>query len=281
MTAVTASHPSQRYRRFGSYLHGQHFMTALLVAMVIHLGGVALYQILPREVIEMIPVRVLNIKLGTPRVTTPMPSAPAPATKPAAPALKPAAPAAKIVKAPVVKPVVKKPAPVKPKAAPPKDAVAGKSISEVAKEMAKAKQFVREDAMPAVVYDKASGIDNTRKDGLIDTENEGSALGNSTADSAEIEARYTQTLSLWINRFKIYPEEARQAGIGGTVMLRIRINRQGRILQYYLERPSGHALIDRATSAMVEAANPVPAVPPYYPDPRPYLEFLVPIHFKP
>ncbi len=288
------------YGRFGGYLEQQHFFGTFLLALMLHLGGVALYQILPKDMVELVPVRVLNIKIGNPVVSTPMPEVAqaipdtvpdgkAPAPKAEAPKPKPAPMVAKpapitkaVVKKAVVKPVVKpKPAPiVKPVA----KGVGGKSISQVAKEMASvkapiAKQYVREDAIPAARYTppvtNVKGVEGGKGTGT------GSAIGNSTSESAEIESRYTQTLSLWLNRYKVYPMEARKAGIGGTVMLRIRINRQGRIMRYYLERASGHEIIDRAISSMVNAANPVPAVPANYPDPRPYLEFLVPIHFKP
>lgn len=277
--------PSLQNGHFGAYLNQQHFLGTMILALLLHAGGIGLYHILPREAIEMIPVRVLNIKIGkTPPVDavpegdpagarvenqksalTPAPAAVKPKPKPAVKP-KPVKTEAKSVAKPAKPPAAVKSAVVAPKMnsiVPTPQSTEGKTISEAAQEAARgSKQYVREDAMgsPAEY---------------------GSPLGNSKEASAEIERRYTQTLSLWINRFKIYPVEARQAGIGGTVMLRLRINRQGRILQYYLEKASGHPEIDQAINSMVNAANPVPAVPPYYPDSRPYLEFLVPIHFKP
>lgn len=109
----------------------------------------------------------------------------------------------------------------------------------------------------------------------------GSAIGNSEEESAEVRMRYTQTLSLWIDKHKIYPEEARRKGQGGQVRLRIRINRQGKIIRYILEKASGYPAIDQAITRMVDSANPVPAVPANYPDKRQYLEFIIPINFKP
>lgn len=283
--------------RFGAYLNQQHFLGTLILAFLLHAGGVGLYHILPREAIEMIPVRVLNIKIGkTPPVNAipagdpagtkqevktavvkPQPTVKKPVVapqpkKPVPPkTVKPAPKAA--VKPPRPQPVIKSAVVAAPKVnplVPTPQSVEGKTITQAAQEAAAqqggGKQYIREDSLAA-----ASG----------DSAEYGSPLGNSREASAEIERRYTQTLSLWINKFKIYPVEARQAGIGGTVMLRLRINRQGRILQFYLEKASGYPAIDQAISTMVNAANPVPAVPPYYPDSRPYLEFLVPIHFKP
>lgn len=314
---------SSPYGRFGGYLENQHFFGTLLLAFLLHLGGITLYQILPKEVVELVPVRVLNIKIGQPvtQLAEPKRQSAAPqsqdnsakntrdmrvpvtAKKPAPkPAIKkPATPSKPqpAKKSPVIKPVVKPVAKAQPR--PQKNtAIArnkpslpeiskGISIAEAAlaqraleeshqKENHTAKQYVREDAIPADRYQPTPRDENGKAG---QGSGEGSAIGNSNLADAEVESRYTQTLSLWLNRYKVYPVEARSAGTGGTVMLRIRINRQGRIMRYYLERSSGHKILDNAISAMVNAANPVPAVPPNYPDPRPYLEFLVPIHFKP
>jgi protein TonB len=302
------------YGRFGSYLEQQHFFGTLLLAFLLHLGGIALYQILPKEAVEIIPVRVLNIKIGQPVVHNPAPQpiaakkgegqdvkntrdlrTPVALKKPAPviqnkpkpkpqPVVKPQ-PVKRAIPKPPQKPIVKK-AVVKPQPKIP-EATKGISIAEAAleqkaREALTSKQYVREDELPENRY-KPTATDENGAKGQAKGEKggEGSAIGNSTLGDAEIESRYTQTLSLWLNRYKVYPVEARTAGLGGTVMLRIRINRQGRIMRYYLERASGHEVIDRAISTMVNAANPVPAVPANYPDPRPYLEFLVPIHFKP
>ncbi|GEM_PF-1100233 len=111
--------------------------------------------------------------------------------------------------------------------------------------------------------------------------NGGSAIGNSNSKKAEIQKRYTQTISLWIDKHKVYPDAARSKGEGGKVVLRIRINRQGRVLRYLLEKSSGSEAIDRAITQMIDAANPLPRVPSDYPDNKPYLEFLIPINFIP
>lgn len=111
--------------------------------------------------------------------------------------------------------------------------------------------------------------------------NGGSVIGNSSSKGAEVQKRYTQTISLWIDKHKVYPEAARAAGEGGKVILRVRINRQGRVLRFLLEKSSGSEAIDRAITQMIDAANPLPPVPADYPDTKPYLEFLIPINFIP
>ncbi len=95
---------------------------------------------------------------------------------------------------------------------------------------------------------------------------------------AEIMSRYTQMISLWIQKFKLYPEEARQKNLKGSTVVRIRIDRRGNIGYYALERTTGVEALDRAAIDMIRRANPVPAVPDDYP-PGDTFEFLIPVNF--
>ncbi len=135
------------------------------------------------------------------------------------------------------------------------------------------KRFMRENQLTA----QLSGIDNRQNS----NNNDGIAFGNSSNQAAEVQKRYTQTISLWIDRHKVYPEDARARGEGGKVELRIRINRQGRIVRFDLQQSSGSAAIDRAITQMIDAANPLPAVPANFPDSSRFLEFIIPINFIP
>lgn len=124
------------------------------------------------------------------------------------------------------------------------------------------KQFVRDLSSPATP---------TQSDVVIQ--------GNSKDPQAEMISRYEQTISLWIQKFKIYPEEARAGGMEGETVVRIRINRRGDVHYYALERTTGYQVLDRAALDMVRRANPVPAVPSDYP-PGEVLEFLIPVSFN-
>ncbi|MDG1287597.1 MAG: TonB family protein [Rickettsiales bacterium] len=139
-------------------------------------------------------------------------------------------------------------------------------------EAKKPKRYVRANQLTAKL--------GSKKPKELD-QNGGSVIGNSGSKKAEIQKRYTQTISLWIDKHKVYPDAARSKGEGGKVVLRIRINRQGRVLRYLLEKSSGSEAIDRAITQMIDAANPLPSVPGDYPDNKPYLEFLIPINFIP
>lgn len=325
---------NSEYARFGQYLHERHFAGVFMLAFFLHVMGAAVYYLVPRAVVEEIPVRVLNVKLGgkvnsaaitsddvnrlfakrrlaetaqvaeaspvtaiepkkevvekrpepEPKVETPKPEPvkqePKPEPKKVEPPKQEVARAALETpkpKAEITPPPPPKPAPVKTvekkasvKTAP-KPPAAPKVERRQAVERAKPRRYVRESQLTAQLK-PATGQS---------VQGEGSPLGNSDSASAEIQRRYTQTISLWIDKHKVYPEAARARGEGGKVILRIRINRQGRILRYLLEKSSGSDAIDRAITQMIDAANPLPAVPLDYPDNKPYLEFLIPINFIP
>ncbi|MBY0406569.1 MAG: energy transducer TonB, partial [Rickettsiales bacterium] len=106
----------------------------------------------------------------------------------------------------------------------------------------------------------------------------GSSRANSTAKEAELMSRYEQLISLWIEKFKQYPMEARMQGLQGETVVRIRIDRKGNIRYYILENSTGHQELDRAAIEMVRRANPVPAVPNDYPR-GDLIEFLIPVNF--
>lgn len=58
-----------------------------------------------------------------------------------------------------------------------------------------------------------------------------------------------------------YPLAARRERLEGVVMLRIRLARDGRLLNVRLSRSSGHAMLDRAALASVERLESLPAPP--------------------
>ena len=107
----------------------------------------------------------------------------------------------------------------------------------------------------------------------------GSPRGNSTGKDAELMKRYEQLISLWIEKFKQYPMDARSQGLQGETVVRIRIDRKGNIRYYLLERSTGHPVLDRAAIDMVRRANPVPSVPNDYPK-GDLIEFLIPVNFQ-
>jgi protein TonB len=103
----------------------------------------------------------------------------------------------------------------------------------------------------------------------------GGQVGTKGGD--EIIQRYEQTISMWIQTRKIYPQDAQGRVLEGNTTVRVRIDHEGHILFYQIEVSSGNSQIDAAALEMVRRSNPVPPVPNNYPDNQ--LEFLIPVNF--
>lgn len=213
-------------------LSDRHFAMVVGLAFLLHLSAFVAWSVSPKQAVQEISIRSMNIRLGDGDDTPPE----AMNELPAAPA----------TNAPQVEAI----------------------IDQVAQEAAKpqpqapadgARQYVRETNMP-----RAKTTEKKGKGGAKD---------------AEIMSRYTQMISLWIQKFKVYPEEARQQGLKGSTVVRIRIDRRGNIRYYALERSTGIEALDKAALDMIKRANPVPAVPADYPEGESF-EFLVPVNFS-
>lgn len=274
--------PSTRGMGPNTYLGMQHFYATLVAALLVHLAILTVYSLWPKQKVTDIPVRALSFKIGgqnrvaaygTPEVPTP---APRPVMQPKSVAKPPAARTnewrpAKIepparrqrpvdnvqaptpVPEPVTEPVLIAPAPQPV----PQPAIAPEP-----------QRYIREYGAPQTA---GLGIENGALGGR-GTEN---MMTNETAET--VRARYEQIISVWIERHKIYPQQANRAE--GIVQMRVRVDRQGYVRYYVIERSSGNAALDSAAIEMIRRANPVPAAPPNYPAEN-LIEFLIPISFK-
>jgi protein TonB len=80
-----------------------------------------------------------------------------------------------------------------------------------------------------------------------------------------------------LNRFKQYPRAARQAHIEGVVMLHFVMDAQGKVLSSEIAKSSGRAVLDTEALALIQRAQPLPALPADYPTRT--LDAVVPIEF--
>jgi len=238
------------------YLDNRYFLLTLMAAVLLHLSAIYAWHLLPGTQVVEIPISALNIKLGDGDETPDVQPAnkndvedviskmvqpqELDAHKPDTSAKNPAAQALD-----------------KAMAVPPESsALAQESAHKLA---GIARQFVRANGTQA------------------NSKNAAPAAGNS-AKEAEMMSRYEQLISLWIEKFKLYPADARAQGMQGETVVRIRIDRQGNIRYYILERSTGFQPLDAAAIDMVKRANPVPAVPNDYPK-GDLIEFLIPVNF--
>lgn len=95
------------------------------------------------------------------------------------------------------------------------------------------------------------------------------------------DAAYLQTLFAWLEKHRQYPRRARLTNTEGTVVLRFRIDRHGKLLGWSVVRGSGSPLLDKAVEDMITAADPLPRAPADFGGPAArILEFTLPIEFR-
>jgi len=90
-------------------------------------------------------------------------------------------------------------------------------------------------------------------------------------------ADYLARLQAWLERHKEYPRGAQRRRQEGAALLYFVMDRDGRVIQYRLQRSSGHDALDQAVIAMIERAQPLPKIPKDMGRNR--LELVVPVQF--
>ena len=97
------------------------------------------------------------------------------------------------------------------------------------------------------------------------------------AGNAGAELSYSATLSAWLERHKRYPRRSKRRREEGAALLYLMVARDGRVLDYRVERSTGFAALDEELLAMVERAQPLPAFPA---DLRAaHMEYVLPVDF--
>jgi protein TonB len=91
-----------------------------------------------------------------------------------------------------------------------------------------------------------------------------------------VSAAYRTALSSWFGSHRHYPEGARERGEEGRAVLRFRVDRSGRVLNYAIVQSTGHPDLDAAIDQMMRGAS----LPPFPADmTAPDYEFSLPVHF--
>lgn len=102
----------------------------------------------------------------------------------------------------------------------------------------------------------------------------GQAAGGDPAATQD----YLQVVRAWLERHKEYPRQAQLRRQEGVVYVRFVMNRNGEVLSHSIERSSGHTLLDREVTSMLQRAQPLPVMPPELPQHR--LEVVLPVAFN-
>lgn len=88
---------------------------------------------------------------------------------------------------------------------------------------------------------------------------------------------FRQTLLTHIARYQRYPEEARRAGLKGSVELLFSMRRDGAVTDAYIRTSSGQRLLDAAAMETIRRAQPLPKIPSELPD---HLTIRLPVVFE-
>jgi protein TonB len=103
----------------------------------------------------------------------------------------------------------------------------------------------------------------------------------SAADLARVsnaKVTWQGILEAHLRKFRKYPRSALRRNIEGTVLIRFRMDRGGKVLSYSVERTSDHDVLDEAALAMIERANPLPPLPDEVPGES--IELIIPANFN-
>lgn len=231
-------------KRRAIYLNEQHFIAMIMVALAVHLMLGVSWQLMPRARVNKVPVHVLNIKLGSGDAIA-MGHA---GDSPEASNMVSATPRGSREFA-----AAKAPKHASPKM---KDNVTRPTPSGEGEQLTQ--------------YYRKQGTGGGRG---------GSALGNSASSDAQVMQRYTQLISMWINRNKGELNKALEPGMRGNFVVRLRVDRSGRIHYFKLDKATGVPSLDAAAVEMIRKSNPVPPVPRNYPGGNMF-EFLIPVGYK-
>jgi len=96
--------------------------------------------------------------------------------------------------------------------------------------------------------------------------------------SGETRDSYLGRLLAQLNRFKQYPRTARQARIEGVVMLHFVMDADGKVVSFEISKSSGRPVLDAEALALIQRAQPLPALPADFPTRT--LDAVVPIEFS-
>ena len=96
--------------------------------------------------------------------------------------------------------------------------------------------------------------------------------------TGETRDSYLGRLLAQLNRFKQYPRAARQARIEGVVMLHFVMNVDGKVESFEIAKSSGRPVLDAEALALIQRAQPLPALPADFPTRT--LDAVVPVEFS-
>lgn len=252
--------------------------TAVGVSVIVHAAMLAVLAGRALVELQLAPAPIL-VSFAEPAARTAGPGERAPELRSAAPAAVLSAPA------PVPEPAIAEPEPTPveppivaaPVVPPPKPDVAKKpSPPKPAKTAAKSPPIATAGAVAPTTSGLAGAASSVAGTGTGGTGTDERSTAPAWAPTARV--RYEELLFAWMQRHKQYPLLAKRRGLEGRGAVRVRIGRDGRVLERSVTRSTGEAMLDQAALDMVGRANPFPAVPSEYAGET--FEFVAPIEYR-
>ncbi len=110
------------------------------------------------------------------------------------------------------------------------------------------------------------------------SENSAKALGANVMIGTVAITNYENILANWLERYRSYPRLALRKKITGEGLLYVKINQDGKVLDYDLQKSTNEPLLDEAIITILKKADPLPKIPLEFKTSQ--FEFSVPIDFK-
>jgi protein TonB len=92
----------------------------------------------------------------------------------------------------------------------------------------------------------------------------------------DLRSAFGETLLKHIERFRHYPENAREHAEQGVALVGFAMDRRGNLIDVWLDRSSGYPPLDAEALDTLRRAQPLPSVPDSLPEP---LQVVVPVEF--
>ncbi|GAB4393173.1 MAG: hypothetical protein Tsb0032_11550 [Kiloniellaceae bacterium] len=118
---------------------------------------------------------------------------------------------------------------------------------------------------------------NDGKAGSGETSASGTGDGGSGGGVPGAYVDYKAQLMAWLKKHQEYPRRAKLRRQEGAAHLYIAVDASGKLLDYRIDKSAGYKLLDEEVAAMVQRAQPLPAVPEEIDDRR--LEFRFQVEF--
>jgi protein TonB len=99
-----------------------------------------------------------------------------------------------------------------------------------------------------------------------------------SASLARVQATWQKALIDHLNRYKRYPDAARQQRAQGTAVVAFKLDRSGRVVAAHVTRSSGSPTLDGEALAVHKRASPLPAPPAHVSGAT--LDLILPIQFR-